>query len=1076
MENQNSATLKDINMQKEMEISAYHLFMQSPVAILILRGNDYRVELANNLYLQLVDKGKEFIGKSIFESLPELNSQGIKALFDGVVETGIPYHGKEYEVFLLRNQRREQCFFNFVYQPIRGLDNTISGIMVVATEVTEQVLARQRIEAAEMRFHKMLLNSPFSFAFLKGKEMTVIFANDAIKKCWGKGDYVEGKSLYEVLPEIVDHGFPKILEAVLTTGIPYFGNEVYVCLQRNGQWEDAYFNFVYQPYVEMDDTISGITIIAYEVTTQVAVHKAVAESEKKYRLMADLMPDKVSNGDANGQISYYNQAWQDYLGWSIDEFKADSWSKLVHPEDLIKANKSWAKCLETGDNFEMEVRILHKSGVYKWHLSRVKAVKDQNGNVKWWIGVNVETEEQRKQTEKLEQSVLQRTKALQEAVELLRQKNQEIEIAKTKLLSKYSRTLIDASLDPLIIIDLEGKITDMNQALAHITGMARADLIGTNCFEFFTEPEKARKVFEEVFAKGFVANYPMTIKDHKLIDVLFNGSVYKDDHGKILGAVIVARDVTEQQRAQLELITAKNKAEDAAKSKQQFLSNMSHEIRTPMNAIIGFTKVVLKTDLSAKQKEYLMAIKMSGDALIVLINDILDLAKVDAGKMTFEKTPFNLGLSISTILHLFETKVQEKNLRLIKLYDTQIPNVIVGDPIRLHQIILNLMSNAVKFTSKGSITVSVALVDEDSEQVTIEFSVTDTGIGISEAKLVTIFDNFQQASSDTARLFGGTGLGLSIVKQLVEPQGGKISVKSKLNEGSTFSFTLNFLKTDAEPEIKTETMALDEGVKNMKVLVAEDMALNQLLMKTILDDFGFERDIADNGKIAIAKLTQKPAYGWEKPYDIILMDLQMPEMNGFEATEYIRKVLKLNIPIIALTADVTTVDVAKCKAVGMNDYIAKPIDERLLYSKMVSLVKKAVLNDAPQSNEAVKLTKLRCTNLNYLMQRTKANPKLMMEMILAYLEQTPPLINAMKQSFYEKDWHGLHGAVHKMIPSFLIMGMNTDFESMAKKVLEYARTQEQTEQIPHFVLQLEIICVQACEELKEELNDIKNKK
>jgi CheY-like chemotaxis protein len=486
-----------------------------------------------------------------------------------------------------------------------------------------------------------------------------------------------------------------------------------------------------------------------------------------------------------------------------------------------------------------------------------------------------------------------------------------------------------------------------------------------------------------------------------------------------------------------------------------------------MNAIIGFTKVLLKTDLSAKQKEYLTAIQMSGDALIVLINDILDLAKVDAGKMTFEKTPFNLAASISTILHLFETKVQEKNLQLIKLYDTQIPTVIVGDPVRLHQIVLNLVSNAVKFTSKGSITVRVALVDQNKEQVTIEFSVTDTGIGISGSQLETIFDNFYQASNETTRLFGGTGLGLAIVKQLLEPQGGEITVQSKVNEGSTFRFTLDFLKTDAEAAIKTETLILEHGVRNIKVLVAEDMALNQLLMKTILDDFGFERDVADNGKIALEKLMQKT-------YDIILMDLQMPEMNGFEATEYIRKILKSNIPIIALTADVTTADVAKCKAVGMNDYIAKPIDERVLYRKIVSFVQKNASTEANTGNETMKRMKLKCTNLNYLMQRTKSNPKLMMEMILAYLEQTPPLITAMKQSFQNKDWHNLHGAVHKMIPSFLIMGISADFESMAKKLVEYARTQEQTESIPHFVSQLETVCLQACEELQEELNRIKN--
>jgi CheY-like chemotaxis protein len=495
---------------------------------------------------------------------------------------------------------------------------------------------------------------------------------------------------------------------------------------------------------------------------------------------------------------------------------------------------------------------------------------------------------------------------------------------------------------------------------------------------------------------------------------------------------------------------------------------MSHEIRTPMNAIIGFTKVVLKTELTTKQKEYLNAIKMSGDALIVLINDILDLAKVDAGKMTFEKTPFKMKSSIAAMLHLFETKIQEKNLKLIKEYDNKIPDVLVGDPIRLHQIILNLVSNAVKFTSKGKIIVSVHLLHQDEDKVIIEFAVTDTGIGIPKEKTEKIFENFQQASSGTSRLYGGTGLGLAIVKQLVEPQGGSIRVRSTVNEGSTFSFTLSFQKTNAEAELENEIMELDSEIKNIKVLVVEDIPLNQLLMKTLLDDFGFARDIAENGKIAIDKLK-------ENDYDIILMDLQMPEMNGFEATEYIRNTMKSKIPIIALTADVTTVDLAKCKAVGMNDYIAKPIDERLLYSKIVGILKKPKLAKlAAQLNENLEDKKIKCIDLVYLNQRTKSNPKLMMEMISLYLAQTPPLINTIKQSLEEKNWDLLGAAAHKMIPSFSIMGISTNFENIAKNIQEFAIAQEKSDGIEELVIQLEEICLQACQELQEEFNIIKN--
>lgn len=666
-----------------------------------------------------------------------------------------------------------------------------------------------------------------------------------------------------------------------------------------------------------------------------------------------------------------------------------------------------------------------------------------------------------------------------------------------------ARTLIEASLDPLITISTKGKITDMNAALANITGVTREELTGTDFAEYFTEPQKAHEVYQEVFANGSVANSPLTLrhKDGKLTDVLFNGSAFNDVNGSVLGAVVVARDVTEQKRIATELTEAKvaaekatkvaekaklnaeratriaeeltkiaedatKIAEDAVKTKQQFLSNMSHEIRTPMNAIIGFTKVLLKTDLSTRQKEYLTAIKLSGNSLIVLINDILDLAKVDAGKMVFEQIPFKLDQSISAMLHLFEPKIQEKNLKLIKEYDSRIPKWLLGDPVRLHQIILNLLSNAVKFTSHGQITVKVQLIEEDDEKVTIEFAISDTGIGIPEDKQEKIFENFQQANSGTSRLYGGTGLGLAIVKQLVEPQGGTILVESEINEGSTFSFKLDFKKTTAETESETEIVELDLDVKSLKILVVEDIVLNQLLMRTILEDFGFTCEIASNGKIAIEKLETES-------YDAILMDLQMPVMNGFKATEHIRSIMNSNIPIIALTADVTTVDLAKCKAAGMNDYIAKPVDERMLYNKIVGLVKKSFKNSKNKPDKIIETPKQKCIDLDYLNRRTKSNPDLMMQMIALYLEQTPPLIAAMKRSLLEKNWNLLRASDHKVIPSFSIIGISSDYESMAKQIVDLTDKQVQLHKIPELVSQIESVCNQACNELEEELNSIK---
>ena len=827
---------------------------------------------------------------------------------------------------------------------------------------------------------------------------------------------------------------------------------------------------------------------AREVYQEVFKNDSVADSPLTFRHKNGKLTDVLFNGsvykDDKGNIlgavvvarDIAEQKWATELRIANKELAFQNDEKEKRAQELSIANKELAF-----QNNEKEKRA-DELGVANKELAFQNDEKEKRAAE--LVIANKELAFQSDEKEKRAAELVIANK------ELAFQNDEKEKRAAELRIANYARGLIEASRDPLVTISPEGKITDTNEASVNITGIKREKLIGSDFFEYFTEPQMAREVYQEVFAKGSVADSPLTLrhKGGKLTDVLFNGSVYKDDRGNVLGVVIVARDVTDQKRIATELTEAKvfaelatgiaeeakakaesatRIAEDAVKAKQQFLSNMSHEIRTPMNAIIGFTKVVLKTELTAKQKEYLTAIKMSGDALIVLINDILDLAKVDAGKMTFEQTSFKMASSISAMLHLFETKIQEKNLVLEKQYDKKIPEFLVGDPVRLHQIILNLVSNAVKFTTNGKITVSVNLIEENDEKATIEFSVKDTGIGIPENKIERIFDNFQQASSGTSRLFGGTGLGLAIVKQLVEPQGGSICVKSKIDEGSTFSFILNFQKTKAAAEQESEIIELDTEIKNIKVLVVEDIALNQLLMKTLLDDFGFERDIADNGRIAIEKLKTKT-------YDVILMDLQMPEMNGFEATEYIRNVMKLSIPIIALTADVTTVDLAKCKSVGMNDYIAKPVDERVLFSKILGIVKKPAISVLSKSVEIEGDIILKCTDLDFLNHRTKSDPTMMMEMIALYLEQTPPLISAMKTSYKNKDWNALHTSVHKMIPSFSIVGINVNFENMAKKVLEYARFQKEVNGITEMISQLEVICNQACNELEEEFNRIKN--
>ena len=635
------------------------------------------------------------------------------------------------------------------------------------------------------------------------------------------------------------------------------------------------------------------------------------------------------------------------------------------------------------------------------------------------------------------------------------------------------QSFLESVPDAIVIVDKQGNIQSVNKQTEEMFGYLRNEIIG-NKIELLM-PSRFKEAHPG-HRDGFVS-HPKTRKmgeGMQLFAQRKNGlefpveislsNIETEDGFMVCSSI---RDVSNQKRIEKDLNEAILKAENATKSKQQFLSNMSHEIRTPMNAIIGFTKVILKTELTPKQKEYLNAIKMSGDTLIVLINDILDLAKVDAGKMIFEKAPFKLSLSIATMLHLFETKIQEKNLELIVKYDQNIPEVLVGDAIRLHQIILNLVGNAIKFTSEGKITVSVRKLTEDTENITIEFSIADTGIGIEAKKIDKIFENFQQAHSQTSRIFGGTGLGLAIVKQLVEKQGGSIRVESEVDKGATFSFVLAFKKAKGATVLDNQiTELVDDPIQDIKVLVVEDVELNQLLMKTLLDDFGFECDIAANGKIAIEKLEKNS-------YDIILMDLQMPVMNGFQATDYIRNSLKLQIPIIALTADVTTVDIEKCQSVGMNDYIAKPVNEQVLYSKILGVIKNYPTRIDTKSSQDFEIKNNKISNLDYLNKITKSNPKLMIEMIEVFLNQTPPLLEIMQESLKNKDSTSLKTAVHKLIPSFLIMGLDPTIETMAKELQEKAHTVATTKDIQDKTIQLINICEQACSELKLELIKLK---
>ncbi|QHT69864.1 response regulator [Rhodocytophaga rosea] len=395
-------------------------------------------------------------------------------------------------------------------------------------------------------------------------------------------------------------------------------------------------------------------------------------------------------------------------------------------------------------------------------------------------------------------------------------------------------------------------------------------------------------------------------------------------------------DITDRKIQEQALIKGKQDAEESGLAKQQFLSAMSHEIRTPMNAVIGMTHLLMQENPRPDQLDNLKTLKFSSENLLVLINDILDLSKIEAGKMIFEETAFDLKELVYNIKNSLNYKADEKGIRLHIRLDPTLPKLMVGDPVRLSQVLNNLISNAIKFTEKGGVTIDIMLESEDIETLKLNFAIIDTGIGISKDKLDYIFESFTQENTDITRRFGGTGLGLAITKRLLQLQNSQIYVESSVGKGSVFYFTLGF-KRSLKEEIETVHEAVDYAgtdLGHVKLLLVEDNEINQIVATKFLKQLNIKPDYASNGKLAIDKASIKA-------YDIILMDLQMPEMGGYEATRAIRNLGDKNahIPIIAVTAGVILDTHNRAMAAGITDFTAKPINPNELYQKILKYIR-----------------------------------------------------------------------------------------------------------------------------------------
>jgi len=482
-----------------------------------------------------------------------------------------------------------------------------------------------------------------------------------------------------------------------------------------------------------------------------------------------------------------------------------------------------------------------------------------------------------------------------------------------------------------------------------------------------------------------------------------------------------------------ELVTAKEEALDLVKIKEQFVANMSYEIRTPMNAILGMTNILMDSNLTVEQLKYLKNIKVSAENLLVIINDILDFSKIQSGNIHIERIPFQLNKIVKQVFSTLKYSADKKGLKLKYQIHDNVNNHLLGDPIRLNQILLNIIGNGIKFTEKGSVSLDVVSSYAETDYTVLQFIISDTGIGIKPEKQQTIFESFQQESTETTRKYGGTGLGLSISKQLVELQKGKIYLKSEVNAGSVFTIELPFELSD-EPVIDKKDFIVTESLLNqmqhMNILLAEDNKLNQLVAKEILKKYKVKLTVAnDGGEAVVAADSIK--------FDAILLDLHMPVKDGFEVAKHIREFSRDNKDslIIALTAAATKAEIDKSFAVGMNKFVSKPFSEEELISAILSNFKSEDNSAMMNSNK----NQVSITNLSYLQTMSGGSIKIIKEMVNLFKEQIPIYIKELETAMLNKDYKQVSEIAHKTKSSLTIVGMNemaTEMKTLELKARE----------------------------------------
>ena len=763
-----------------------------------------------------------------------------------------------------------------------------------------------------------------------------------------------------------------------------------------------------------------IAVILWQLNTDINRRKKAEQQLKQfqYRFQAilDNIPLMIQVKDLNGKYLLINKQLKETFSYT-DEMLIGKSDHDLDPENADEFERTDKQVAESGKPADIDETVVLNNRKHHFHYVKFP-LRDQSGTVFAVGGFGIDVTERNKAAEELGHS------------------------------EQKMRTLLSSTNEGFFMVDRDYKLILINEAGKLIARFStgKEPELGDNIKDIIRPERKDALlgIFRRVF-EGDSLEYEQIFDTEGERRTFLLSFLPVKESDAVIAACVVSKDITDVVKYRQQLIEARRKAERAEKSQEQFLANMSHEIRTPLNGIIGMANLLQKSKLDGEQREFVSIIKYSSDNLLVLINDILDFSKIKAGKLNIELIEFNIWDVVQKAVGALQQRAKEKDLGLLIFFHDDVPRLIKGDPYRLNQILSNLLSNAIKFTAKGYIRIEISCKQLVEGWCTMKFRIKDTGIGIATDKLAMIFESFSQASEDVTRKFGGTGLGLTITKQLVELQGGNIRVESEEGVGTSVTFEIPY-------EVIEESLSMPQEEENnntpehysfmgKKVLVVEDNEINRKVISYNLEPAGIEITMANEGKEAV-RILEKGS-----KFDLIIMDLQMPIMNGFQATVYIRQKLKLHTPIIAMTASALKNEEVKCLQLGMDEYLTKPFAPEELFKLLAKYFDDKKIEEVKIATAHV-AEKPPSYSLDFI--SVKKKPEVIAHVLNIILLEAPKLLQEISNAITNEDWKIARDKAHKLKSSIGLLQAR-DLLEILDKIEIYSDQKSKHEELPALI-------------------------